>query len=222
MNNKLKSIAAAVALLALGSASAQSSGSWLVRGGATTISPQVSSGDLTAPSFPGTKIDVGASTQLSGGITYMLSDTLAVDFPLALPFKHKLYGAGAINGVGEIGSIQSLPITVFLQYRFFEATTKFRPYLGLGLTYAKFFNAEGNGTLTALTNPGGSATTLSVESKFVLTPQLGASYALDDRWFVDVFYSKSVLSTRSTLSTGQTIDVGLDPVAYGVSVGYRF
>lgn len=221
MNSKQFCIAA-VATLALGSACAQSSGSWLVRGGATTITPRVSSGDLSAPSFAGTQIDVGASTQIGGGVTYMLSDTLAVDVPLALPFKHKLYGAGAIAGVGEIGSVQALPITVFLQYRFLKADAKFRPYLGLGLTYAKFFGAEGSAALTAMTNPGGSATTLTVDSKLALTPQVGASYAIDDRWFVDVFYSKSLLKTRSTLSTGQTIDVALDPVAYGIAVGYRF
>ncbi|HVL44789.1 MAG TPA: OmpW family outer membrane protein, partial [Acidovorax sp.] len=89
------SLAGAVAALALtlsGGAQAQTAGSWLVRAGATQISPQVTSGDLSAPSFTGTKVDVRADTQLAGGITYMLTDQWAVDVPLALPFKHDIMG----------------------------------------------------------------------------------------------------------------------------------
>jgi outer membrane protein len=205
-----------------GVANAQSAGSWMARAGVTTIAPQVTSGDLSAPSFAGTKTDVGSATQLGGGISYMLTNNVSVDVPLALPFKHKLYGAGAIAGVGQIGEVQALPITVFLQYRFMEANSKFRPYLGLGATYAKFFNEQGSGTLTALTNPGGPPTKLKVDSKFTVTPQVGATVAFDEKWFFDIFYSKSKLTTKNTLSTGQTLDIALDPVSYGVAVGYKF
>jgi len=152
----------------------------------------------------------------------MYTDHISVDLPLALPFKHKLYGAGAIDGVGQVGEIQALPMTVFLQYRFLAASAKFRPYIGLGATYAYFFNEQGNGTLTSLTNPGGTPTKLSIESKFILTPQIGATLAIGDKWFVDVFYSKSSLTTKATLSTGQSVDAALDPASYGVAIGYKF
>ncbi|NDP40558.1 MAG: OmpW family protein [Rhodoferax sp.] len=213
----------AATLLGLGGiAQAQSAGTWMVRASATTVSPDVTSGDLSAPSFPGTKSDVDADTQLGGGISYMYTDNISVDLPLALPFKHKINGAGAIAGVGQIGSVEVLPMTVFLQYRFLEAGAKLRPYVGLGATYAYFFNEEGSGRLTALTNPGGPPTKLSIDSKFVLTPQIGATLAVGDKWFVDVFYSKSMLSTKTTLSTGQTQDIALDPDSYGIAVGYKF
>lgn len=213
----------AATLLGLGGiAQAQSAGTWMVRAGATTVSPEVTSGDLSAPSFPGTKSDLEADTQLGGGISYMYTDNISVDVPLALPFKHKINGAGAIAGVGQIGSVEILPMTVFLQYRFLEASAKFRPYVGLGATYAYFFNEEGSGRLTALTNPGGPPTQLSIDSKLVLTPQIGATLAVGDKWFVDMFYSKSKLSIKMTWSTGQTQDIALDPASYGIAVGYKF
>lgn len=221
-NNSSQWLLAATLLGLGGIAQAQSAGTWMVRAGATTVSPDVTSGDLSAPSFPGTKSDVDADTQLGGGISYMYTDNISVDLPLALPFKHKINGAGAIAGVGQIGSVEVLPMTVFLQYRFLEAGAKFRPYVGLGATYAYFFNEEGSGRLTALTNPGGPPTKLSIDSKFVLTPQIGATLAVGDKWFVDVFYSKSMLSTKTTLSTGQTQDIALDPDSYGIAVGYKF
>ena len=208
--------------LAASLASAQSAGSWLGRVGMTTIAPQVSSGDMTAPSFPGTKSDVSSASQVSGGITYMYTDNFSVDVPLALPFTHKLIGAGALAGAGQIGEVQALPLTVFFQYRFMEADSQFRPYVGLGATYAYFFNEKGGAALTAMTNPGGPATTIKVDSKFTVTPQIGLTYAISDKLFVDVFYSKSMLKTRNTFSTGQTLDITLDPASYGITIGTKF
>lgn len=230
MNKSVKNWAFAAALLGLTSLTyAQSAGTWMVRAGATTIEPSNPSGNLSAPAFfvlprtgVGSQTNTGADTQLAGGVTYMYTDHISVDVPLALPFKHKLYGAGAIAGVGQIGEVQALPMTIFLQYRFMEASAKFRPYIGLGATYAYFFNEQGSGTLTALTNPGGTPTKLTVESKFILTPQIGATLAIGDKWFVDVFYSKANLTTRTQLSTGQSVDAALDPTSYGIAVGYKF
>lgn len=216
---KLKCIAAGLMLAAFG-ASAQPAGSWLGRIGATTISPQVESGFLTAPSLPGTQIDAGDSTQLSGGITYMLTDTIALDVPLALPFRHDLTGAGAIAGAGKVGEVKALPMTVLLQWRFMDANAKMRPYVGAGVTYAKFFKERGTSTLSALTS--GSPTTFSVDSKAAGTVQLGASFMVTDKWFVDVNATKTWLSTRASLSTGQTIDMKLDPISFSIGVGTRF
>jgi len=208
--------------LAASMASAQSAGSWLGRVGMTSIAPQVTSGDMSAPSFAGTKSDVSSASQVSGGITYMYTDNFSVDVPLALPFTHKLIGAGALAGAGQIGEVQALPLTVFFQYRFLEANSQFRPYLGLGATYAYFFNEKGGAALTAMTNPGGPTTTIKVDSKFTVTPQIGLTYAIDDKLFVDVFYSKSMLQTRNTFSTGQTLDITLDPASYGITIGTKF
>jgi len=142
----------ALTALALGSAAqAQSQGSWLVRGGITQLAPQVTSGNLTAPSLTGVQSGVSNSTQYSGGVTYMLSNSVAIDLPLALPFKHNLYGTGSIAGVGKIGDTKAIPATVMVQYRFGEASGLFRPYLGLGVTYAKFDGEHTTAVLSGLT-----------------------------------------------------------------------
>lgn len=211
--------------LILGSAlsvSAQSAGTWTARVGLTNITPQVSSGDMTAPSFPNTKADVGGDTQLSGGITYMYTDNIAIDIPVALPFNHKLKGAGALAGAGQIGAVKALPFTVFGQYRFNTASALFRPYVGLGLTYAYFFDESGSSALTAMTNPGGSATRLSVKSKFALTPQVGFTYVLNDKWTLDGSFSQTLLKTRTTFSTGQTLDATLNPHTFSLGIGTKF
>lgn len=222
--NKLLWISTALAALTVGSvAQAQVAGSWMVRAGGTILRPNVSSGDLTTPSLPSTQIAVSNAAQISGGITYMLTDHFSVDLPVALPFSHDITGANAIGGVGKIGTVKALPATLTLQWRAMEANSLIRPYIGAGLTYAKFFDARGTSTLTAMT--GGTPnnpTTMSVESKWIPTFQLGVSYALDKKWFVDAHMTYSPLTTRTTLSTGQTIDATLNPTSFSLAVGMVF
>jgi outer membrane protein len=216
-------VVTAVAAMSASVALAQSAGGKSIRGGITQISPNVTSGNLTAPSLPGTQADVGSSTQPGGGITYMFSDRIAIDLPLATPFEHDLLGAGAIAGVGKIGSVKALPITLMVQYRFGDAGAKVRPYVGIGPTYAKFFGTEGTAALTGLTGGTPAApTTLSVASKFTATVQAGVIVGLSGPWFVDAMIARTPLKTTTTLSTGQTLESKLDPTTASVALGYRF
>ena len=144
-----------------------------------------------------------------------------MDLPLAWPLKHTIKGDGAIAGSGEIGTTKVAPATLFAQYRFNEASAAWRPYVGLGLTYAIFFDETANGTLTALTDPGGS-TTMKIKDRFGITPQVGLTYAVDPQWFVEGMVAKSLLKTTTTLSTGQRIDTKLDPWTVGLYVGWKY
>lgn len=223
MNNTAKLLLITLAAGCAASAQAQSAGSWMLRGGVTNITPSVSSGDLTAPSLPHTQAAVGDSTRLSGGVTYMVDDHISVDLPLALPFKHDISGDGAIAGAGKIGDVKALPITLLGQWRFLEPNAKFRPYLGAGVTYAKFYHAHATSTLSAITGGlPGNPTTLSIDSKWAPTFQLGATLALNERWFLDASYTYTPLKTRTTLSTGQTLDIKLNPSSVSLAIGYKF
>jgi outer membrane protein len=222
MKTHMKFVAVAALSLAAQGAFAQSAGAIMVRAGVGTVVPHVNSGDLSAPSMAGTKTDVGSSTNLMGGVTYMYTDNISFDVPLALPFKHKIYGDGAIAGTGQIGETMALPFTLMAQYRFLEPKAQIRPYVGLGLTYAYFFNEVGSGTLTAMTNPGGPPTKITIDGQFTVTAQVGGTYAIDNHWFVDGFFNYTPLKTKTKLSTGQSMDITLDPTSYGIAVGYKF
>jgi outer membrane protein len=223
MKNQIKAIAAAALFCAAGAAMAQAAGDTMVRLGGITITPRVNSSDLSPPSFRNSQSDVESASSLGGGLTYMYSDHISFDLPIALGFKHTLNGAGAgLQGVGKIGEVTALPMTLLAQYRFFEPQSALRPYVGIGPTYAYFFNETGSGALTQLTNPGGTPTTLKIDSKFTFTVQLGATVAFNNNWFIDAFYSKTPLKTTTTLSTGQTQENTLDPESFGLSIGYKF
>jgi outer membrane protein len=213
---------AAVAAFAAAPAMAQKAGTWSAELGVTQLAPQVTSGDLSPPAFPNTKVDVTDSTQLSGGVNYMLSDNIALNVPLGLGFKHNIVGAARAAGFGKLAEVRVLPITLLGQYRFLDAGATFRPYVGAGLVYANFYKEKGTAALTALTNPGGAAVTMSVQSKLAPALQLGGVFNINDKWYVNAHYVKTFLKTKATLSTGQTQNITLDPNALSVAVGYKF
>jgi len=214
---------AAMVLLGAGAAQAQSAGSYILRAGGTMIIPQVESGDLSAPSLVGTKIDVEKASQFTGGITYMWTDNIAIDLPLGVAFKHDVVGDGAIAGVGVLGTVKSLPVTLLAQYRFGEAGSMFRPFVAVGATYARFFKPKATAVLSGLT--GGTPsnpTLLTMKSAGGPALQAGLAVNLGSRWSLDMDVKKVFLKTSGRLSTGQTINTKLNPLAVSVGAGYSF
>lgn len=222
IGSAIKLLAVAAALGAASGAAAQSKGEWLGKVGINRISPDVKSGELTAPAKPGITADVGADTKPIFSIGYMLTDHVSTELMLGVPYKHEMYGDGSIEGTGKLGTAEALPPTLFLQYRLFEPTSAVRPYVGLGYTYAYFQKETGSAQLTAVLNTGGTPSTYSLDSKHALSMALGATAKITDRVYADLNVVKTRLKTTARFSSGQTLGIRLDPLAVSLSIGYRF
>ena len=215
-------LAAAAALAGAGAASAQAAGQWTFKGGLGKITPKVTSGDVSAPALPGSKAAVSADTQPIFAFAYGVTDNVSVELDLGLPYKHEISGDGAIAGTGVLGTVKSLPPTLFAHYRFFKPDAQVRPYVGLGATYAYFASETGSGRMTALSDIGGPPTTFQIKNKLAPTLQIGATVALNARWFVDANISKTWLKTEVSFSSGQRQDMQLDPQAVTLALGSKF
>jgi outer membrane protein len=215
-------LVATVALCGAGAAQAQVAGQVMVKLGWNKIMPKVKSDDLTAPSLPGSEIDIKSASALFFTATYMITDDISVEALGGLPYKHDIVGAGAVAGVGKIGSVHQISPTVLLQYRFLAADAPFRPYVGAGPTFAKFYGTKGSAALTAVTNPGGPPTTIGGDTEWGGTVEIGGNYKIDKHWFIDAAVLKTFISTKATLSTGQSTSAKLDPIAINASIGYTF
>jgi outer membrane protein len=122
-----------------------------------------------------------------------------------------------------LGSLEYTPFTLVAQYRFSSAKSPFRPYLSAGLTYGSVDKERGSAQLTSLTNTGSTTpTTFTGDSQFGVTVGVGATFAFNERWFVDAAFSKTFLKSKVLFSTGQTVNLKLDPLATRVAIGYRF
>lgn len=226
MNQRLKSaamlLAAACALAVASNASAQSAGQFTVKAGISRVTPKVDSGDISAPSQPGTKVAVGRANTPVLIFAYGLTDNVSAEFALGLPYKHTLYGDGVIAGTGALATVEALPPSAFIQYRFLPPEATVRPFVGAGLTYAYFQKERGSAQMTAILNAGGPASTFKIDAEVAPTLQAGVAVNLDPRWFADLTVTKTYLKIHTGLSTGQTLDAKLDPVSLILAVGYKF
>ncbi len=226
MNTKttltLKALAMGSLLAASAAVSAQqSAGTWAVSVGYNNISPHETDA-LSAPSIPDSKTKPGSDGQPVLNIIYNFDDHISALLGLGTPYTHDLYGAGALSGAGKLGTLKQLPPTLFAQYHFMDASAPVRPYVGLGVTYAMFRDEKGSGTLTALSNTGGTPTTFTVDNAWGATPQLGVTWDVNQHWFIDAWVAKTFISTTVHLSTGQSANAPLNPTSEAITVGYRF
>lgn len=222
-NSVAKVLGVAAALACASTASAQSAGQLTAKVGLNQLTPKVESGNIGAPALPGSKGDVDRDIQPVLVLAYGLTDNISLETALGTPYKHKIYGAGAIAGTGQLGTVEALPATLFAQYRFGAPTATFRPFVGIGATYAYFMKERGSAKMTAITNPGsGIPTTFSIDNKFTYTAQVGMAVNFTEKWFADVTLNKARLRTDVHFSTGQTQHMKLDPVSVILAVGYKF
>lgn len=223
-NTRSMSVALAVALVfgVCASASAQTAGTWSVAAGINNIAPQGTTDPLSSPSIVNSTTKVSSDAQPLIDISYMFTDHISAEVGIGTPYTHDLSGSGSLQGAGKIGTLKQLPPTVFAQYHFMEANSAFRPYVGLGLTYAIFSDEKGSGTLTAVSNTGGPATTFKVDNAWGVTPEIGLTYAFNGKWFVDAMVGKTYINTTVHLSTGQSASAPLNPIVTSLVVGYRF
>lgn len=223
VNKVVKMLVLAGAFGVASAASAQSAGQWTAAVGANKITPHVTSGDISAPALPHSQGDVDSNTQPVLVVTYSFTDNFSLEGAIGTPYKHNIYGAGAIAGAGKLGSVEVLPPTLFAQYRFFSPSSVVRPFVGFGPTYARFQKATGSGEMTALTNPGtGVPTTFKLDNKLTYSGQLGLQANFNERYFASVAYIKTKLSTDVHFSSGQEQHMKLDPSSVMIAVGYKF
>ena len=222
LQNAVTVLAAVAAFAASSGASAQAAGQWAVKAGVGKITPKVDSGDVSAPALPGSKASVSADTQPIFSVAYGVTDNIAVELDLGLPHKHDISGAGAIEGVGVLGTVKALPPTLFAYYRMNDPEARLRPYTGVGVTYVYFADETGSGKMTALSDIGGPPTTFSMKNKLAATLQIGLIVNINKKWFVDGNISKTWLKTKVSFSSGQTQQMTLNPQAVTLAVGYKF
>lgn len=214
-----KAAAIVILVLACGNVLAQTDGTWRVKGGYNQFFPQVKSGTITG--VPGGKVDVGDGGAPFASLSYVFSDSVSAELAFGVPPKLDIGGRGTIEQAGKIADAKVWSPILMLQYRFGRPDTVFRPYIGVGGTYVKFTSVNTTPILSMLTNPGGT-TSAAIDNAWGAVAQIGAMYSLNAHWFIDGSIVPMRVKTTARLSTGQTVDVKVDPVLVNLALGYRF
>jgi outer membrane protein len=175
-------------------------GDWLARLRLLQIRPAVSSSIGT--------LDVSNEVTPEADFSYFFTDNIAAELILATQ-RHTVKNAGV-----DIGKVSHLPPTLTLQYHFMPKEA-FRPYVGAGLNYTRFYNSSlalGATPLTVDQNSWGGAL------------QVGFDYALNKKWFLNFDVKKIWIKTDvKNGTTGAFIsDLKIDPLVVGAGVGMKF
>lgn len=191
-------------------ASAQES-PWLIRARVVRLDPADKSDAIPALGVPGDAIHVSAKTIPDFDISYFFTPNFAVELLLTVPQKHDV----TVDGVGKIGTFKHLPPTLLAQYHF-QATPQFDPYVGLGINYTNISSVE-------LSVPGVGALDLENYS-FGPAIQAGFDFKIDKHWLVnfDVKYIKIASDVMLAANGAKVSKVQIDPLLWGLGVGYRF
>jgi outer membrane protein len=195
-------IAAAVGMLVAGSVAAQES-PWLVRVRAVQLDMKNSGNTATTSALT---VDDKTIPELD--ISYFFTKNIAAELILTVPQKQHVY----LNGADK-GTFKHLPPTLTLQYHFTDLNG-FKPYVGAGLNFTKI----GKENITVSTANDTSLSNDSLGAAF----QAGVDIPLTKQVSLNIDVKKVYI--KSHVYVGGT-DVGtlkLDPVVFGVGVGYRF
>ncbi len=222
-----KAVVGGVVLMgvAMGAQAANKAGDIIVRGGAATVAPNDSSSDVQlngATLVSGGEVRVDNNTQLGLTATYMVTDNVGVGLLAATPFKHKITSNNKLDAVsGDIGSTEHLPPTLTAQY-YFNNTSAWTPYVGLGLNYTTFFHTEVDSELEGVL---GGHSTLDLEDSWGLAAEAGVDVDLGSNWLLNAAVWYIDIDTEATIKRSGvrvTSDVKIDPWVYMVGVGYKF
>ncbi|OXJ31032.1 hypothetical protein CFB82_25460 [Burkholderia sp. HI2714] len=221
-------------------ADAQTAGSITTSVGWLHIAPQGDATPLIVQSVGG----VAVNRQLAGtgahasstdtlGITteYYVTDNLGVAMLLGMPLKVNLIGDGTLQKYGTLGTTRPMPPAIELRYHLFSATSKFRPYLGIGANYTWFTQVRATNSqfVSDSFGPGGSARA-TLSSSWNPVFELGANYAISKHWSVGTSVGYMPVKTHLTLygqtATGTQIvsksTLRLNPLSVFLNVAYTF
>lgn len=176
---------------------------------------------------PGITASINNTQTLALVYERQLSGPWSIVLQGGVPPTLKVDATGTAKALGRIATAKAWFPAVILKYSFQEVYG-FRPYLGAGMNYTFFTDKH---MTDAYTNGfGGTSSSVKLSNSWGGVMKLGAEYALDDNWAIDVGYSHYWIETKATIATEtpgfgrieRTIQAESNPDAFGLLIGYKF
>lgn len=178
---------------------------WMIRLRAVSLQPANTSD--AAPGIPADAIHVSNKTIPEVDFSYFFTPNFSAELILTVPQKHDV----TLNGV-KIGTFKHLPPTLTAQWHFLPGQTV-NPYVGAGLNLTLISDVKlADGVLDLDSSSVGAAVQAGVDFKVASN-----CYINLDIKYVQIQSDVKVAATGAKVTT-----VKVDPMLYGIGVGYRF
>ncbi|WP_454765461.1 OmpW/AlkL family protein [Cupriavidus campinensis] len=210
---------------------------------------------------PGSGLSSSNADTLGLTFSHFVTDNIAVTAVGGIPPEFKLYGHGELIPPGPAGALgrQSLgdpalnPIitrarqwspAAMVQYHFLEPGTRFRPFLGVGVSYNFFTDIRVNPAFAESVNnnlgailaagagiPGPTSVHADASSSWAPVFNVGGTYNFDEHWGVTAAVTYIPLKTTSTMtikaSDGTTLSTSKtklepNPIIFFLAASYKF
>lgn len=124
-------------------------------------------------------------------------------FVLAAPMNASVYVEGPVSMNGKKAlETKLLPPTALLGYYFGKKEAKLRPYVGVGASYAIFFDSRASDDLNQYV---GGKTSISIDNAFGIGPFAGLKAQVNEDWHLNFSVGKLRFKTEATLTTRDTV-----------------
>lgn len=200
----MKLMISAAAVMAVHASAMADDSPWLVRARAVNLSPADRS-DPIGGVGAADRIDVSDKTIPEVDVSYFFSPNIAAELVLTYPQKHDV----TLDG-NPIGTFKHLPPTLLAQYHFMPESG-INPYVGAGINYTTMSKVD------LLGGKGG----LDHDS-WGLAVQAGADIKIDKSWSFNIDLKKVQIGSDVTSSGTKISSVKVDPLMFGIGIGYRF
>ncbi|MPW22287.1 OmpW family protein [Paraburkholderia sp. CNPSo 3157] len=230
----------------------------------THVAPVPINTPLRLPSSftsPGTSLSTTNADTAGLVFSHFVTDHVAVTSVAGIPPKFQIYGHGTIQPPGPAGALgkqdigdpavnpivksvrQWSPALIF-QYYFASATAKFRPFLGIGVSYNWFSDIQLNNNFVTSTQdnlgailaagagkPGKTSVEAKASSSWAPVFNAGAMYNITDHWGVTASVTYIPLKTTSSviIKAADGTELGVskaelkaDPIITYLAVSYKF
>jgi len=190
--------------------------------------------DTTADDITGPFVPAGVNLKLKDVITpyfaYVrrLDRHLSVELALGAPPLTKTEG----KGPAKLGSVpyngqtivtaRWLAPTVLLTYSFFDESARWRPYIGAGINYTKFYSRQSTPAGDAAS---GGPTRIDLPVSVGPAATIGMSYRLTRHFYLYGSISASEVNSRLIATTAgitRTTHISFGPRAAVLAMGYSF
>ena len=211
--NRTRLIAAAA--LACAAAAPAFAGDFLVRARVLSLEPADESFGIASLNVPADAISVNNKYIWEIDGSYFLTDNVALELIATTPQKQTV----SLDGT-SIGTLRHLPPTLLAQYHFAPNNPTVHPYVGFGVNYTHFSAVNLNAGPVL-----GQSTPLEIQKHSWGTAfQVGADFPITKQWSINVDFKKIDIHTDVSIqSSGAYLTtVKVNPVLFGIGVGYRF
>ena len=200
-----------------------------IRVGIYAVRYDVHAEDITGPFVPrGLNLDLKNVNTAYLAYVRRLSPNFVLELAAGVPPKTETVGKGpaSVGSVPFNGQVLStakwFAPTLLLNYVFFDEAAAWRPYFGVGVNYARFYDRQSTAAGNAV---GGGPTAISLSSSLGPAATLGVRWHIQDRWSLYASYSYSVVRSNfigNTAGVLRRTHVDFNPTALVVAVGFAF